>query len=55
VTFRPGEKETVSGLLNLWQGWGVKAKAGDWGLVDELADDDRTVEKAIEMAEQGLE
>ena len=27
------------------------AKALDWGLVDELADDGRTVEKALEMAE----
>ena len=27
------------------------AQALDWGLVDELADDGRTVEKALEMAE----
>jgi enoyl-CoA hydratase/carnithine racemase len=27
------------------------AEALDWGLVDELADDGRTVEKALEMAE----
>jgi Family of unknown function (DUF5906) len=33
VTFRPGGKETVSELLNLWQGWGVEGRAGDWGLI----------------------
>jgi enoyl-CoA hydratase/carnithine racemase len=27
------------------------AQALDWGLVDELADDGRTVERALEMAE----
>jgi hypothetical protein len=35
VTFRPGGEKTVSELLNLWQGWGVEAVAGDWGLIQE--------------------
>ena len=33
VTFRPGGEKTVGELLNLWQGWGVKGRVGDWGLI----------------------
>ena len=35
VTFRPGGEKTVSELLNLWQGWGVEGRPGDWGLIEE--------------------
>lgn len=33
VTFRPGGSGVVAGCLNLWQGWGVEGRAGDWGLI----------------------
>jgi hypothetical protein len=33
VTFRPGAPEVVSECLNMWQGWGIVPKAGDWGLI----------------------
>ena len=33
VTFRPGGPKVVNECLNLWQGWGVDAKAGDWRLI----------------------
>jgi len=33
VTFRPGSPKIVNECLNLWQGWGVEAKLGDWGLI----------------------
>jgi ABC-type multidrug transport system fused ATPase/permease subunit len=33
VTFRPGEPKVVNECLNLWQGWGVAPKPGDWGLI----------------------
>jgi hypothetical protein len=33
VTFRPGAAEVVSECLNLWQGWGVDPKPGDWSLI----------------------
>jgi hypothetical protein len=35
VTFRPGDPKIVNECLNLWQGWGVEAKPGDWGLIRE--------------------
>jgi hypothetical protein len=35
VTFRPNGGKVVNGCLNLWQGWGVEAKAGDWGFIRE--------------------
>jgi ABC-type multidrug transport system fused ATPase/permease subunit len=35
VTFRPGGPKVVHECLNLWQGWGVEAKPGDWGLIRE--------------------
>jgi len=33
VTFRPAGPKVVDRCLNLWQGWGVEARAGDWGLI----------------------
>jgi len=33
VTFLPGGEAVVDDCLNLWQGWGVEPKAGDWGLI----------------------
>ena len=33
VVFRPGDEKVVSDHLNLWQGWGVMPKAGDWSLI----------------------
>jgi hypothetical protein len=33
VTFEPGGPPKVEGRLNLWQGWGVEAEPGDWGLI----------------------
>jgi ABC-type cobalamin/Fe3+-siderophores transport system ATPase subunit len=33
VTFRPAAPEVVSECLNMWQGWGVVQKPGDWRLI----------------------
>ena len=33
VMFRPGASPEVNNCLNLWQGWGVEDRAGDWGLL----------------------
>jgi energy-coupling factor transporter ATP-binding protein EcfA2 len=33
VVFRPGSPPQVNNCLNLWQGWGVEDREGDWGLV----------------------
>ncbi len=33
VTFLPGGSEQVKDCSNLWQGWGVEAKPGDWRLI----------------------
>ena len=33
VLFKPGAPGVVNECLNLWQGWGVEAIAGDWGLI----------------------
>ena len=35
ITFLPGGLEIVNECLNLWQGWGVEAKLGDWSLIRE--------------------
>ena len=35
VTFRPGNPKVVNECLNLWQGWGVEPRPGDWGLIRE--------------------
>jgi hypothetical protein len=33
VTFSPAGPKILNECLNLWQGWGVEAKPGDWGLI----------------------
>jgi hypothetical protein len=33
VTFLPGGDKVEHGCLNLWQGWGVEAKPGNWSLI----------------------
>jgi Family of unknown function (DUF5906) len=33
VTFLPGGAEVVANNLNLWQGWGVDPRKGDWSLI----------------------
>jgi hypothetical protein len=33
IIFQPNGEKTVGGCLNLWQGWGVEAVEGDWGLI----------------------
>jgi Family of unknown function (DUF5906) len=35
VTFLPAGPKEVNQCLNLWQGWGVEPKAGDWSLIGE--------------------
>lgn len=35
VTFAPAGPKVIGECLNLWQGWGVEAKHGDWGLIRE--------------------
>src|SRR6516164_1279899 len=35
ITFRPGGPTVISECLNLWQGWGVEPKPGNWGLIEE--------------------
>src|SRR6516165_4946956 len=35
ITFRPGGPTVISECLNLWQGWGVEPKPGNWSLVEE--------------------
>ena len=35
VCFDPLTRKLPSGMLNLWQGWAVKPKAGDWSLMRE--------------------
>jgi hypothetical protein len=35
VTFLPNGGKEVHGCLNLWQGWGVEDRAGDWRLIRE--------------------
>src|SRR5262249_38238767 len=35
VTFRPAGPTVVGECLNLWQGWGVEGKAGNWELIRE--------------------
>ena len=39
VTFRPGLPKVINECLNLWQGWGVEPKAGDWRLICEHIED----------------
>ena len=33
VTFAPAGPKVINECLNLWQGWGVEEKSGDWGLI----------------------
>jgi hypothetical protein len=35
VTFLPAGPNVVNDCLNLWRGWGVEPKAGDWSLIRE--------------------
>ena len=35
VTFLPAGPKVVNDCLNLWRGWGVEPKAGDWSLIRE--------------------
>jgi hypothetical protein len=35
VTFLPAGPKEVNQCLNLWQGWGVEPKPGDWSLIRE--------------------
>jgi len=35
VTFLPAGSKVVNECLNLWQGWGVDSKPGDWSLIRE--------------------
>jgi hypothetical protein len=35
VIFTPGGKPIIDGRLNLWRGWGVEPKRGDWVLLRE--------------------
>jgi Family of unknown function (DUF5906) len=35
VTFEPRQDRIVAGKLNLWRGWGVEPKAGDWSLMQQ--------------------
>jgi Family of unknown function (DUF5906) len=39
VVFRPGGPKVVSGCLNLWRGWGVEAKPGNWRLIRDHIED----------------
>jgi hypothetical protein len=40
VIFKPGDaRERIDGKLNLWRGWGVEPKPGDWSLLrDHIAE-----------------
>lgn len=33
LTFEPAAEREINGRLNLWRGWGVKPRAGDWSLM----------------------
>jgi hypothetical protein len=33
VKFRPNQPGVVNGYLNLWRGWGIEPKPGDWSLI----------------------
>jgi hypothetical protein len=33
ITFQPGGAKVIEDRLNLWQGWGVDPKPGDWSLM----------------------
>jgi hypothetical protein len=48
VTFQPGGEKVIDGRRNLWRGWGIMPKEGDWSLMEKhirevlAADDDAT-------------
>lgn len=33
VTFRPGQPKVINECWNIWQGWGVEPRSGDWQLI----------------------
>ncbi len=33
ITFQPGQGQEVDGRLNLWRGWGIEPRPGDWSLL----------------------
>jgi hypothetical protein len=33
VVFEPGREQILDGKLNLWTGWGIEPKRGDWSLM----------------------
>lgn len=35
LTFQPGQDLVVGNRLNLWDGWGVEPRAGDWALMHQ--------------------
>jgi len=35
IVFKPGGQHIINGKLNLWRGWGVTPRRGDWGLMRE--------------------
>jgi Family of unknown function (DUF5906) len=35
IIFQPGGAEVIANKLNLWKGWGVEPKPGDWSLMRE--------------------
>jgi hypothetical protein len=35
VNFEPGRGAVVEGRLNLWRGWGIEPKKGDWSLMQK--------------------
>jgi hypothetical protein len=52
VIFRPAGKPIINGRLNLWTGWGVEPKQGDWSLLrkhilETLAASDKDVYRYI--------
>jgi hypothetical protein len=52
MTFQPGGAKEVDGYLNLWIGWGIEPKPGDWSLLrrhleEVLAAGDKTAAEYI--------
>ena len=35
IVFKPGGQHIINSKLNLWRGWGVTPRRGDWGLMRE--------------------
>jgi hypothetical protein len=45
LVFRPGKQQVINGFLNLWRGYGIEPKPGDWSrmrehIISVLADGD---------------